>query len=109
VPQVHFSSQRFLRVDVESWGLSLTLQAIGADFGRTAGLCGDFDGDAFNDFRRGTAADEALTFKHVNEFVERWRYFEDTFPEFSAVRQFFVVCFFRKLTMTMNIKSHAAA
>jgi len=49
--QVEFSSHRFLRLDVESWGMSATLQGIGSDFDRSLGLCGNFDGNPANDFK----------------------------------------------------------
>jgi hypothetical protein len=66
-----------LRLDVESWGMSVTLQGIGADFDRSVGLCGNFDGNPANDFSRDdddeSLISSGITFKQINEFVERWR------------------------------------
>ena len=82
--QVNFPSGRFFRVDVEYWGLSVTLQSIGADFERMVGLCGNFDGKPFNDFRKLDADDVdvvdddyvasgGISDKKIVEFVEHWR------------------------------------
>ncbi len=87
--QVEFASQRFLRVDVEQWGMSLTLQSIGSDFDRTSGLCGNFDAKPFNDFHRrpdAEAGNAGITFKQINEFVERWRW-PVTLLAFAFVKQ----------------------
>ena len=72
---MEFSSHRFLRVDIENWGMSLTLQGIGADFEQTSGLCGNFDGKPGNDLQKTdtVAQHSGFTFEQINEFVERWR------------------------------------
>ena len=72
---MEFPSHRFLRVDIEPWGMSLTLQGVGADFERTAGLCGNFDGKPANDLQKpdDLAQNSGITFEQINKFVERWR------------------------------------
>nr|XP_023658487.1 von Willebrand factor D and EGF domain-containing protein [Paramormyrops kingsleyae] len=64
-----FSSGAFVRADVAEWGMSLSLRAPSSDFGHTEGLCGTFDGDPHNDFRR--AGDTAV--QDASEFIGRWR------------------------------------
>ena len=42
--QVNFPSGRFLRIDFQSMGMGITLQALGQDFNNSKGLCGNFNG-----------------------------------------------------------------
>ena len=47
--QVDFPSGRFIRIDIQPKGFSLTLQTLGMDFKNSEGLCGNFDGIPLND------------------------------------------------------------
>ena len=47
--QVDFSSGRFIRIDLQGAGAAITLQAHGADFKNSEGLCGNFDSISIND------------------------------------------------------------
>ncbi|XP_055019347.1 von Willebrand factor D and EGF domain-containing protein [Boleophthalmus pectinirostris] len=63
------SSGAFVRADVSSWGMSLTLRAPGADRGHTQGLCGTYDGQTHNDFH---SAEGALL-PDEHSFISAWR------------------------------------
>ena len=65
-------SRRFIRVNVDDRisGLSLTLQAIGADFQTSVGLCGLFDNKSGNDFH---SKDKEIL-KDSRNFMKVWRY-----------------------------------
>lgn len=73
--QVELTSGAFVRADISHWGMSITVQAPSVDFNNTAGLCGTFDGDPYNDFHDRNLVDMGLSLTHgqVNEFVETWR------------------------------------
>lgn len=66
-----FSSGAFVRADLGSWGMSLSVRGPGLDYTNTRGLCGTFDRNSNNDFhdRNGNALDPA----DVRGFIEHWR------------------------------------
>ncbi|XP_051857666.1 von Willebrand factor D and EGF domain-containing protein [Antechinus flavipes] len=70
---VFFSSGAFVRADLSDWGMSLTVQSPGSDYGSTRGLCGTFDGDPENDFhdRRGSPFKERPD--PYLAFIREWR------------------------------------
>lgn len=74
--KVELASKRFLRIEVEMWGISLSLQGIGADFRQSRGLCGNFDGSPVNDFHLDYFSNERseITSQDAIEFVEKWRW-----------------------------------
>jgi len=62
-------------MEVEGWGMSITLQGIGADYRQSRGLCGNFDGNRSNDFLLDYFHEEkdGITSQETNDFVEKWR------------------------------------
>ncbi|CAL1612365.1 unnamed protein product [Knipowitschia caucasica] len=63
------SSGAFVRADVSSWGMSLTIRASGADRGHTQGLCGTYDEDPHNDFHSADGTEPL----DLHSFVSAWR------------------------------------
>ena len=71
--QIWFSSGAFIRADLSTWGMSLTVRAPSSDYGSTLGLCGTFDENPENDFhdRSGIKIDQ--TFNNCVAFINEWR------------------------------------
>ncbi|XP_071823261.1 von Willebrand factor D and EGF domain-containing protein-like isoform X2 [Apostichopus japonicus] len=69
-----FPSGAYVRADIADWGMSISLRVPSSEFGRTAGLCGTFDGNPQNDFHdnHDTMTMEPGMREPV-DFVERWR------------------------------------
>lgn len=71
---MHFRSGRFLRVNIEQGGISVSLETVPVDFNRTRGLCGNFDGVRANDVDRPAwfSNDPSVQWT-VRDFVKSWR------------------------------------
>ncbi|XP_029941582.1 von Willebrand factor D and EGF domain-containing protein [Salarias fasciatus] len=96
-----FESGAFVRADVAPWGMSLSVRAPGADYGKTRGLCGTFDQNPDNDLI-GSHGDDDVIGSHgddLYDFIEEWRippgesFFDRTPPEVAPeVRRPFCRC-----------------
>lgn len=69
-----FPKSRFLRIDLQDFGFSLTLQGIGQDFKASQGLCGNFDGNPTNDLFYVNSKGELLNNGHdIMVHFRTWR------------------------------------
>ncbi|XP_036070331.1 von Willebrand factor D and EGF domain-containing protein [Oryzias melastigma] len=66
-----FPSGALVRADVHDWGLSLSVRAPSADFGKTQGLCGTFDQNGNNDFQGANGTIYGP--EDLHRFIEDWR------------------------------------
>ncbi|RVE75075.1 hypothetical protein OJAV_G00013190 [Oryzias javanicus] len=66
-----FPSGALVRADVHDWGLSLSVRAPSADFGKTQGLCGTFDHNGNNDFQGSDGTIYGP--EDLHRFIEDWR------------------------------------
>jgi len=60
---------------VTSWGMNIEIHVTSAEYRRTQGLCGSFDGNSRNDLKvKGSEQTHSPSSKSLPDVVESWRF-----------------------------------
>ncbi|XP_077993222.1 von Willebrand factor D and EGF domain-containing protein-like [Glandiceps talaboti] len=69
---VYFYSGAWIKVHLYIWGIDIVVHAPSDDYGETGGLCGLFDGDPSNDFKKADESSIPVSSEPKN-FADSWR------------------------------------
>ena len=73
--QISMPSGAYVHADIHDWGMNIDAHLLSSDFGKTEGLCGNFDGPRNNDLQHkdtGVTANPSNR-EEVNQFVDSWK------------------------------------